>query len=732
MNSNDDALYFMDEPGLDSTPLPLWHVLLVDDEPDVHVATQLALKNLTIEGRGLVFTSAYSAAQAMSFLPHNHSFAVAIVDVVMETDDAGLRLIEYIRKTLNDSALRIILRTGQPGYAPEIDTITAYDINDYRTKTEFTQTRLFTSLTMAIRSYAQIQQLDAHREGLEQVLVATTELSKLVGLSKFFSGIATQLCALLKIDIECLVCAALDETSGTPYILAAAGSYSHWVDLPIADIPEERVKQGLATTLRTRQHSFTDRICLFFAGRNQQALAAFVDTHKSLDELEQNLLEVFCSNISIAFENQQLYLAINELAFNDSLVQLPNRNGLINKIEVEHSNKHVLALLDIDNFSDINSILDSHFGDAVLQAVATRLRASFSEATLVARLGSDLFGLYGTHQEVNPESIHQVFAAPFNINNTDPLRITVTSGLALWSDKGETSIAILKNAGAALKQAKRSRRGKELYFEATQTISARDRINLLNQLRSSFLEQCLELYYQPFVSLKHRRVLGAECLLRWKTPNDNFISPEIFIPIAEQSGLMIPIGEWVVRTALKWRKSLGNQVTNDFRVAINVSQAQFSEPDFVVKFLTLLREANVPSSQVEIELTESIAIENIEQLSSKLNELQRAGVHLAMDDFGTGYSSLSVLQRLKLNRLKIDRCFVSGIEAANSYNMASTIIAMAKHLKLATIGEGIETEEQCAALLAAGCQDGQGYLFSRPLPETEFLPWLAQFNAAHS
>lgn len=731
MINNDDVICFMDEAELDHLQQPVWHVLLVDDEPDVHVATQLALKNLTIAGRRLAFSSAYSAEQAMQLLQHDHRFAAAIVDVVMESDDAGLRLVEYIRTTLGDAALRIILRTGQPGYAPEMDTIAAYDINDYRTKTEFTQTRLFTSLTMALRAYAQIQQLAAHRAGLEQVLTATSQLNKPIELAEFAGMIARQVCTLLKQERAAWVALVGAGQDSQPCVLAASERYRDCLGVALDDFPELPLQQVIANSLAARQHCFTDGLCLFFSATKQQTLLIFIDLQQPLEPLQHTLLEVFSSNISIAFENQQLYLAMNELAFNDSLVKLPNRNALIQKIEEERSEQHVLALVDIDNFADINSILDSHFGDAVLQAVAARLAERFSEKTFLARLGSDLFGLYGTHQEVNPESVQQVFAEPFRMEPSAPLRITATSGLVLLSDTAESSVAVLKNAGAALKQAKRSRRGKALYFETIQTTYARDRINLLNQLRSSFSEQQLELHYQPFVSLEQRRVRGAECLLRWQTAQGVFIPPETFIPIAEQSGLMIPIGEWVLRTALQWRKSLGNQVEDDFRVAINVSQTQFSELNFVSRFLALLKETQVPSSQVEIELTESIAIENIEQLSSKLTELQSAGVHLAMDDFGTGYSSLSVLQRLRLNRLKIDRCFVSGIEASNFYSIANTIIAMAKHLKLDTIAEGIETEEQCAALLAAGCQEGQGYLFSQPLPEAAFLPWLLEFNTAH-
>ena len=728
----DEAFSFLDEPApRASTPAAVWQVLLVDDEPDVHAATKLALKGLQVQGRALAFHHAYSAAQARELLAQRQDFAVALIDVVMEREDAGLQLVRHIREQLGNSALRIILRTGQPGYAPEIETIQRYDINDYKTKSELTQVRLYTCLTMAVRSYAQIRQLEAGRRGLEQILAATAELGKPSGLQRFASGLVTQLCALLAVDEHCLVCAAMHEPDRPPYVLAAAGGYGEWIGLPLDAITEPRVRTHLLRTLQTRQHSFDDGASLFFQGTHAQALAAFADVPRPLDALERRLLEVFCGNISVAFENLQLYLDINDLAYNDHQVHLPNRNALVAAIDTHGPQPGVVALLDIDGFADINSVLDDSFGDAVLQAVARQLRAAFDASTLVARLSGDLFGLYGTAQQVTPERIAQVFAQPFIVNEGEPLRLSATTGLVHLDAREASGPSVLKDASAALKQAKRFARGKALYFEPAQADAARDRMHLLNRLRASFSEQHLFMHYQPFVHLQSGRIVGAECLLRWKGADGRYVPPDQFIPIAEQSGLMVPIGEWVVRTALKWRLGLRGQVGADFRVAINVSHVQFIEPDFVPKFLAALDEIGVPGAQVEIELTESVAIESMEQLAAKLGQLRERGVRVAMDDFGTGYSSLSILQSLRLDRLKIDRSFVSGTQAeAGAFEIVRTVITLAKHLRLPTIAEGIETEEQRQALMAAGCEEGQGYLFSRPLSDADFALWLARAPAA--
>lgn len=731
-DDKDMLVFLADEPDpaaeQEETAAAVWRVLLVDDEPDVHTATKVALRNLDIEGRRLEFQHAYSDAEARKVLQQEAPFAVAVIDVVMESDTAGLDLVRYIREELADAQVRLILRTGQPGYAPEISTIQNYDINDYRTKSELTQSRLFTSLTMAVRSYSQLCQLEAGRVGLEQILDATRELSRPSGLQQFATGLLTQLCALLRIDCDGLLCAALHPATRQPYILAAAGQYSNWTGKLLEELPEGGIRSRLEQSLQAREHVLNGDIGLFFEGANGQALAAYVNIGRQLSELEQQLLEVFCNNMSTAFENLQLYLDIEALAFRDTLVDLPNRNALLQLLDQHSGEQHTLALVDLDNFADINNILDESFGDAVLQAVARQLCSAFSEQCMVSRLASNLFGVYGPDVEVNPDQIQSLFAQPFQVGDGQTLRLSATTGLA--RAEGRCGKDLLKNAGAALKQAKRLVRGKHLYFKLEQSRAARDRINMLQMLRTALSEQHLQLYYQPFICLLNRQVTGAECLLRWRTPDGQFISPEDFIPIAEQSGLMVAIGEWVLRTALRWRISLQDRVADDFRVAVNISQVQFAEPSFVERLLSILRETGVPRHQLELELTESVAIENFDRLKSKLQQIQAAGIDIAMDDFGTGYSSLSVLQRLDLNRLKIDRSFISGEKNHDSFDMAKTIIAMAEHLELQTIAEGIETEEQCAELLASGCEEGQGYLFARPMPEADFIVWLDAWPGA--
>ncbi|MCK7459218.1 putative bifunctional diguanylate cyclase/phosphodiesterase [Idiomarina aminovorans] len=730
IDNNDELIEFADEveeaPGLKLTP---WKILIVDDDPDVHVTTKLALKDLSIEDAELTFVDAYSAVEGLRLLRQENDFSVALIDVVMENDDSGLSLVQAIRDQLHNHSIRLILRTGQPGFAPESDTIRLYDINDYKTKSELTRTRLITSIAIAIRSYSQIKQLEANSKGLQETLVATAALSRLSNINNFAADVITYLCTLLDIEKECLICAALNPPKEAPFILSAAGHFSDWEGEPLAKLPEERVRKQLTQVLESKKHIFDNGICVYFPGANNQALAALVEPEHTITASEQRLLEVFCSNIAVTFENLQLYSSIEQLAFQDSLVKLPNRNGFMTEIgrQLNHSprSKKALALIDLDGFSYMNSVLDDAFGDEILCAVAQRLCTHLPRSHCIARVGGDIFGVFANHKDLTPQIIESVFSEPFTLHKNESLRISATSGLILVDDDSLSAAELIKNAGVALKQAKYFNRGKTVLFATEQADKARDRMQMLNRLRAAFSSQRLKLHFQPFIRLQDGVTVGAESLLRWETDDGKFIPPDSFIPLAEQSGMIVAIGEWVLSTALRWRSSLSGKVDDTFRVAVNVSLVQLKEDDFVESVIQHMQAQRVAGHQIEIELTESIAAEDIISVTKKLQKLREHNISISMDDFGTGYSSLSVLRNLPFNRLKIDRNFISGSAADQpNYTIARTIKELAGNFKMHTIAEGIETQGQLDALRQTGCEEGQGYFFARPMDAYQFESWL--------
>ncbi|WP_043749003.1 putative bifunctional diguanylate cyclase/phosphodiesterase [Imhoffiella purpurea] len=724
---DEDALFLIeDRPEGRDQPRDVWRILIVDDEADVHEATELALRDLIIDDRSLVFLHAYSAQQAYDILAETQDIAVVLLDVVMESEGAGLELVHRIREELAQRAVRIILRTGQPGYAPEIDAIRAYDINDYKTKSELTRVRLFTSLTVAIRSYRQIHQLEMGRRGLELIVSASLGLAKRRALHCFAEGVVTQLCALLNIAPEGLVCVASPAGGESPWLIAAAGHYRDLIQSPLHALPDTEVREALERCLRLKTHVLEPRTCLYFDVQGTQGIAAHVAADLPLERVNRNLLEVFCANVTVGFENALLHEQLTDSAYYDPLLRLPNRTRLIQLID-DRKDAHrdsTLALVDLDDFAEINAALDHHFGDRVLRAVAYRLEQVFQPPTLIARVTADAFALLGPSEAIDRRAIEQVFSTPFDLQDKS-IRISATASLIRVGPEPRGGADLLKDASIALKQAKRLNRGRATLFTEDLSLAARDRIRLLTSLRSAFYAERLHLAFQPQVELETGRVVGAEALLRWTTKEGQVIPPERFIPLAEHSGLMIPIGEWVLRTACLQLKRLDDRKQSGFRMAVNVSQTQFREPDFISMLDRVLREYQVAPEQIELELTESIAIGHMESTAAKIAEIRRMGVSIALDDFGTGYSSLSVLKQLGIDRLKIDRAFVQEIGRPNDSGIADLVVALGRQLNLGTTAEGVETEEQRRCLMEHGCQDGQGYLFGRPLPSADFETWMA-------
>jgi len=733
---DDDLLEFLDSPehtdANDAHLVHPWRVLIVDDDGDVHKATELAMQGLLVEGLPLSFLHATSAAEARQVLACEPDLAVVLLDVVMESEDAGLQLVRYIRDELKLGAVRIVLRTGQPGYAPEIETVQAYDINDYKTKSELTRTRLYTVLTAAIRSYRQICALEANRRGLELIVDASTELSRLRGLHRFAEGVVTQLCAMLGILPEGLVCAQVGADSDAEVrVIAAAGQYSGMINSPLSAVQIKSVRERLQQCLEQRQNIYDEGTCLYFGMSNGRPMAALVDVGRELSETDQQLLRAFCSNISVGFENVVLYGQLLDQAYNDQLLHLPNRNRFVELLDknLKDPADVTLALIDIDDFSDINDAFGHHFGDQVLRAVVLRLGEALGLNTAMARVGADTFGLLGPSEHVSADNIQRVFLEPFSVSG-ERLQLSATTGLVRLTESAAVGSELLLDAQIALKQAKSQHRGSSQYFSSAMGTDARERFKLLKGLRAGFEENRLFVVYQPQVRLADAKAIGAEALLRWRTEEGNFVPPDQFIPLAEKSGLIISIGEFVLRTSCHQLKRMLDLGHEDFRMCVNVSLAQFRHPGYMEVLTSALRDTGVNGRNLELEITESMAMEDTELVMHILADIKHCGVSVAIDDFGTGFSSLSHLRQLDVDRLKIDRAFVREAQTSSAGStIAQMVINLGRGLNLTVIAEGIETEEQRQQLLELGCHEGQGYLFARPMQADQLERWMEQPTA---
>ena len=727
-----DRLAFSEDDAPPPAPDPderFWRVMVVDDDEDVHEATRFALPDLRVNGRRLQLLHARSALHARRLLASEADIAVILLDVVMETDDAGLRLVRHIREDLGLRRVRIVLRTGQPGQAPEIPTIAAFDIDDYQVKAEFTRVRLQTVLATHIRAYVQLQALEATRRGLELIVQSSASLLRIRGLARYAQGVVTQLCTILGIEPEGLICAQVEDARvDLARIVAAAGAHGPLVGRPLADVADLAVRERLAQCLREGRNLMEDGVCLYFGQGAGRAVAALVNAGRPLEATEMQLLRAFCANIAVGFENVAMYRQLVELASRDPLLLILNRERFAERIDgLQHQRVgKTLALIDIDDFAGINDAFGPRLGDEVLKAVTDRMGRTLGGRTLLARVGADTFGALGGARLVSPQGIRAVFAEPFEVAG-ERLQLSASAGLVRLDDGPATAAQLLLDAQIALKRAKRGERGGIEYFSAAAGNEARGRRQLIHGLRSALRNGGLSVVFQPQVNLASEAVIGAEALLRWQDADGGWVAPAKFISLAEQSGMILPIGEFVLRSACAQLGRLRELGHTGFRMGVNTSMAQLRSPGFLAMLAATLAEAGVPPQALELEITESMAMDDAEALQRLLAGVKALGVGVAIDDFGTGYSSLAQLHRLQVDRLKIDRAFVQDSStSAVGATLAQVVVELGRALGLAVMVEGVETQPQQEWLLSLGCQEGQGWRFARPMPPAKLESWLAE------
>ncbi|MCQ8103375.1 EAL domain-containing protein [Methylomonas sp. SURF-2] len=434
-------------------------------------------------------------------------------------------------------------------------------------------------------------------------------------------------------------------------------------------------------------------------------------------------------------ERKQALARIERLANYDPLTGLPNRAQLQDRVRYAVSlakraqGSLALMFLDLDRFKDINDTLGHSVGDALLIKLAKRLRQLLREEDTVTRLGGDEFilllpGVDARGAAFLAQKLQEAIAEPYAIEQHN-LSLTASIGIALYPGDGEDLETLSKSADAAMYSAKQEGRQGYRFFTPEMQAKATRNLLLLNALRHALTLEQLQLYYQPQVSMPDGRIIGAEALLRWRHPELGMISPAEFIPIAEDSGLILPIGEWVLRRAARQAKAWETEGLGVLTMAVNISAVQFRHPDLPDLVARVLEQEGLAPEFLELELTEGVAMLNPERAIDVINNLHARGVSMAIDDFGTGYSSLSYLKRFKVSKLKIDQSFVRDIDSdAEDRAIVRAVISLARSLGLKTIAEGVETIEQQTFLNQQGCEEMQGYLFSPPLPANQFAALL--------
>ena len=444
-----------------------------------------------------------------------------------------------------------------------------------------------------------------------------------------------------------------------------------------------------------------------------------------------------CEDISDRKRNEE---TIRNLAFYDSLTGLPNRSLFIDRMLQELAKakrqRQMMAVIfiDLDRFKVINDTLGHATGDLLLQAVAKQLKESIREGDTVSRLGGDEFLLLFPDitqvkdVSVIAEKIVHKFSEAFMVNDKE-LYISASLGISIFPDNSDSTETLIKHADTAMYYAKQQGRNNyQFYFPKIDAYTTK-KLEIEANLRKAIANNELMLYYQPQVSLNSGQIIGAEALLRWQSIGQGFISPAEFIPIAEETGLIQPIGEWIFRTVCRQIKQWQDAGLQKIRISVNVSMNQFRQNNFIEILIGILKEMDIQPDCIELEITESAIMHDTGLTTTMLNELRSLGIKIAIDDFGTGYSSLSYLKYLPISRLKLDQSFVHSLGInPNDEAISQAIIAMAHSLNLQVVAEGVENADQLTLLKTYSCDEVQGFLFSKALAADDFIKFVDSYH----
>lgn len=434
-------------------------------------------------------------------------------------------------------------------------------------------------------------------------------------------------------------------------------------------------------------------------------------------------------------DRMQTEQLIQHMAYHDSLTELPNRRLFESELSralsqaKQQGQMMAILFLDLDRFKYINDSLGHPFGDRLLQALSRRLQDNIGHVGMLARMGGDEFTLlYPTlrmETEVTDiaERIIGALQQPLFVDDRE-CTVTASIGISLFPRDGEDVQTLMKHADAAMYSAKDKGRNSFNLYSSVMSLQMAERLEVEQELRWALERREFCLHYQPQVDGRSGEVVGVEALLRWQHPTWGMVSPAEFIPLAEETGLIVPIGEWVLRTACLQSREWQEVGYGPMRMAVNLSARQFQEDRLVETIERVLHETQMEAEFLELEITESAVMQNANRAIGTLHNLKNLGIHLSIDDFGTGYSSLSYLRDFPINRLKIDRSFVNDITENADAVIAKSIIAMAHSLQMNVVAEGVENEVQSAFLREQECDELQGYYYSKPLPADVFQEWM--------
>ncbi|MFJ5446017.1 EAL domain-containing protein [Methylobacillus methanolivorans] len=559
-----------------------------------------------------------------------------------------------------------------------------------------------------LRTIQQLRQRDARTRLATSVFTSSSEGMLIASPSDEVIGINPAVTALTGYSA--------DELLGMPVsFLAAEQDMSESRQQAYFSVTETGIWQGETVMRHKLGHTFPVALTITTVVGMDGHADCYINTFSDISERKANEAR------------------IHDLAHTDTLTGLPNRMSLYNWLDERLAKAQVIGvmILDLDNFKIINDTLGHHVGDQLLVEVARRLVRCVAQEGMVARLGGDEFVLVLDGELVSQrvgkmaEQVLQRLAQPYLIEGYE-LHSSSSIGIGIYPHDGSDAHSLLKNVDTAMYEAKSSGKNNFKFFTEKMREEINERLHMENHLRQALLREEFELHYQPQIEIASGRMIGMEALVRWNHPEWGMVYPDKFIRVAEDTNLIIPLGEWVLKEACRQISQWSQQGLDQVCISVNISARQLKSRHLFSLIDELIATYNIKPGMLELEITESAAMDDPEQTIPRMKKLRNKGVALAIDDFGTGYSSLSYLKLLPLTRLKIDRSFVKDIETdPNDAAICAATIALARILGLGLVAEGVETEAQLEYLRAQGCDSAQGYYFSRPLPEKDIMAFFA-------
>ncbi len=566
----------------------------------------------------------------------------------------------------------------------------------------------------------------AEIESLNKIIGSAINFFNKSSLNDFCDGVLSQITQIYGLEKEDIICAKLgslfDRRESNIRFCAVAGKNEQLFNHSLHQLSNPYVEGLIENAFKLKRESLLDSESVLFHISSDFQMAMYVNCPLTTDSSLYRTLQHFLKSMSCGYISIVEVIHLKATAYSDQLTRLPNRNDfikLLNSPDYATSNDGLhVVLVDINHFSDINDGLGQDVGNLLLKAISKRFRASFNETVNIARIGADVFAFLGPAKHLLPNQINEKFDAPFRAGQY-ALPVRVSMGLCKIDSEFDNGLNIIKRCNIALNLAKKKAGLNHRWYNAELESHTAWRLEHIRKLSMAYEQKMLEVWYQPQLNFKTKKIVGVEALMRWPDGDGCFIAPDIFVPLAEYSGLIVDMGYWVLRESLSAIQGLTEQGYDDIRVSVNVSIMQLRSRDFVQHVKDIVIEYGINPSRLELEITENILMDDPHIVIESLHLLRNFGVNIAIDDFGTGFSSMSYLQKMPLNRLKIDRSFIKNCSYSQPALLAETVISLAQKLNLETIAEGVERVEQAEYLESLGCDEVQGFLYNKPLRLTE-------------